>query len=234
MIKRALCLSFLVLGAVLYVAAQCPQIRIAPPDKAEDGMPSAFAAEAIGGDPAVKPTWNWSITAGDITSGQGTYLITVETSGFGGRSLSATVKAVGYPPACKVEATSPPVYIETLWTKRFAEYGMLSDAAEKEKLEKYAFTLRVEKRYQAYVIAYAGRNGSRDTAHAHLKTVHTYLTTAQNIPAERITTVVGGFRDEPATELWLVPKGRQQPNISPTVDPSQIRSSASNWNPIKK
>ncbi len=45
-------------------------------------------------------TYNWSVSAGTITSGQGTSTITVDTTGLGGQSVTATVSIGGADPSC--------------------------------------------------------------------------------------------------------------------------------------
>jgi hypothetical protein len=69
----------------------CPQITVScPTDLVKAGDSVTFSANVSGGDPKVTPTYNWSVSAGTITSGQGTPSITVDTAGLGGESITAS------------------------------------------------------------------------------------------------------------------------------------------------
>lgn len=78
----------------------CSSIEIScPPDTVQQGTPATVSANVDGG--SGNPTYNWSVSAGTISSGQGTSSITVNTSGLGGRNVTATVKIGGMPPECE-------------------------------------------------------------------------------------------------------------------------------------
>ena len=64
------------------------------------GQPVTFTASVTGGPEGFAPTYNWSVSAGTITSGQGTSTITVDTAGLGGQTVTATVSIGGADPTC--------------------------------------------------------------------------------------------------------------------------------------
>lgn len=78
----------------------CPTVWVTCPAVADSKQPIVFEASVAGGDPDVKVTYSWSVTAGKITSGQGTSKITVDASGIGRQSITATVKVGGFNPLC--------------------------------------------------------------------------------------------------------------------------------------
>jgi hypothetical protein len=80
----------------------CPTVSVACPDSKEDNDTETitFTANVSGGDPNVSATYNWSVSAGAIESGQGTATITVKTKGLAGKTVTATVNVGGYPPEC--------------------------------------------------------------------------------------------------------------------------------------
>ncbi len=78
----------------------CPTVSVSCPSGAESKLPVLFAATVAGGDPDVKPTYTWSITAGKIISGQGTSKIAVDASNLGGQAITATVTVGGFHPNC--------------------------------------------------------------------------------------------------------------------------------------
>src|SRR5713226_1680580 len=62
----------------------CPTVTVDCPSEADDPGSVTFKAKFVQGTPTVSPTYNWSVSAGTITAGQGTDTITVDTTGKGG------------------------------------------------------------------------------------------------------------------------------------------------------
>ena len=83
----------------------CPTVSVSCPDRI-DNQATTFEAIVTGGDPEMKLTYNWSVTAGKIISGQGTSKITVDISDLGGRSITAAVLLGGAHPACTISQAS--------------------------------------------------------------------------------------------------------------------------------
>src|SRR5207253_542181 len=92
-------------------AQKCPSIRVSSADLIKAGETTSFTAVLSGGDPAVTPTYNWSISAGTIESGQGTSNIVVNSTGLGGQSITATVDVGGYAREC-VTSNSSTISVE--------------------------------------------------------------------------------------------------------------------------
>lgn len=84
----------------------CGAVSANGPDSADDGAPVTFHAVYDQGTPTLSPTYNWTVSAGTITSGQGTSVITVDTGGQGGQTITATVECGGVDPRCPRTATS--------------------------------------------------------------------------------------------------------------------------------
>jgi hypothetical protein len=118
------------------------------------------------------------------------------------------------------------------------EMGMIEGA-----VEGYAEALRTEPRSRAYLIAYAQyyvdrgsfeERGKRvhyqnvyldrpDSAWKTLKEVRHSLVRMFRIPASRIRLVNGGYRQQPAIELWIVPRGEHAPISTPNAFPPKAR-----------
>src|SRR5437868_11747563 len=86
--------AFLLIGAG---AAQkqknpkCPTTKVNCPAEVKQGDLFKFTANVTGGDQDVTPTYNWSVSAGVIESGQGTSTIDVNTKGVAAEStITAT------------------------------------------------------------------------------------------------------------------------------------------------
>ena len=80
--------------------SRCPTLLVSCPDNAESDKSMAFKADVYGGDPTVKVTYTWSVSAGKISSGQGTSTITVDVSGVTRGSVTARVSIGGHDAAC--------------------------------------------------------------------------------------------------------------------------------------
>ena len=83
----------------------CPTILVTEPeDKPEEGSRVTFSV-SIAGDPNMKPTFNWTLSAGIIIDGRDTHTITVDTKGLGGQSIKATIEIGGMDESCPNKAS---------------------------------------------------------------------------------------------------------------------------------
>jgi hypothetical protein len=80
---------------------ECPTISVACPT--EDGG-IAFIARVKGEDPNAKLGYQWSITRGEIKSGQGTAKIIVKAER-DGSGIGASVEVLGLPAECANKAS---------------------------------------------------------------------------------------------------------------------------------
>jgi hypothetical protein len=83
-------------------ALPCPKLKVTAPDEVKVGDELKVSASLTGGDPDVTPTYNWSVTSGAISSGQGTPSITVDTADVEQDTITATVEIGGYSQDCAV------------------------------------------------------------------------------------------------------------------------------------
>jgi hypothetical protein len=201
---------------------ECPTVRVSCQDTASEGQTITFTASVTGGDPSVTPTYNWTVSAGTIASGQGTSSITVNTAGLGGQTVTATVDVGGYDRSCSTSASCSTAVTRERLARKIDEYGNIRFNDEKARLDNYAIELQNEPTAQGYIICYGGRRGRAGEAAARCDRAKNYLVTTRGIDASRIVTVDGGFRENLTVELWLVPTGAQPPTASPTVQPSEV------------
>jgi len=82
----------------------CPTVSVSCSNRVDSQ--TTFEATVAGGDPEMKPIYNWSVTAGKIISGQGTSKLTVDISDLGSRSITATVSLGRADPACTISQAS--------------------------------------------------------------------------------------------------------------------------------
>jgi hypothetical protein len=205
----------------------CPTVAVSCPDTVNGGDQITFTASVSGGDTNVTPTFNWTVSAGTISGGQGTSSITVDTAGLSGNTtVTATVDVGGYERSCSASNSCTTGIRVSAAPTKVDEYGNIRFNDEKARLDNYAIALQNEPGAQGYVICYGGRRGRAGEAQARCDRAKNYLVSERQIDASRVVTVDGGHREELAVELWVVPTGATPPAASPNVDPSEVRTTA--------
>jgi hypothetical protein len=202
-------------------ASPCPRLEVQSPtpQNVRDGRPVIFIANISGGDPNVTPAIVWNVSAGAIKDGQGTPRIEVDSTGAGAyRQIVAELWLSGYPPECSTQGS---VTVRVAGpANKLDEFGDLTADKEIDRVAVLAAALSQSNDY-LYVIAYAGRGNVRGYAYTALKRLRAQFVT-NGIPTARIATIDGGFREQPAFELWVVPEGAEPPRPTPTVDRKEI------------
>jgi hypothetical protein len=192
----------------------CPNISVSCPSEIEAGQPITFTASVTGGDTAATWTYNWSVSAGTISSGQGTPTITVDTAGIGGQSVTATVSIGGADPSCNSTAScTTPVKPPPAPPRKFDEYGNIRFNDEKARLDNYAIQLQNEPGSTGTIIVYGSCAGEAQQRGDRAKD---YLVNTRGIEAGRITVVDGGCRSDLTVQLWIVPQGSTAPAVDTT------------------
>jgi hypothetical protein len=168
-----------------------------------------FTATISGGSRGITPTYNWTISAGRIISGQGTPSITVDTTGLGGQSIRANLDVGGYGMRCPAScATSIPIVTRS---RKFDEYYDIARNDEKARLDNYAIQLQGEPGTQGYIIVYPRRRAGANEAQARATRISDYLVNSRGIDPSRFTITVAQPREEWLFEFWLVPAGAPPP-----------------------
>jgi hypothetical protein len=192
----------------------CPNVSVSCPTDVDAGQSITFTASVTGGAEGAAWTYNWSVSAGTISSGQGTSTITVDTAGIGGQSVTATVSIGGADPSCNSTAScttsvkpppQPPV--------KFDEYGNIRFNDEKARLDNYAIQLQNQPGSTATIIVYGSCAGEAQQRGDRAKD---YLVNTRGIEAGRITVIDGGCRSDLTVQLWIVPQGSTPPAADTT------------------
>ena len=90
-----------------YVTLPCPTVSVSCPSEVRSKQQIAFEATVSGGTPDITPTYQWTLSTGKITSGQGTSKVVVDASDLARQSLTATVTVGGgFHPACSGNVAS--------------------------------------------------------------------------------------------------------------------------------
>ncbi len=94
---------------------------------------------------------------------------------------------------------------------------------QKARLDNLAIELQNDPSATAYVFAYSGRNSRSGTADRLLTRARDYLVEKRAVDQSRIVIINGGYRQEDCVELWVVPRGAQPPQPTPTVQAGEAR-----------
>lgn len=202
----------------------CPTITVdCPSGVTPVGQAITFTANVTNAPAGVTLTYNWTVSAGTITSGQGTSSITVDTTGQAGQSITATVEVGGLDASCMRTASCTSPVAAAPEASKFDEYGDINFNNEKARLDNYAIQLQNNPGAQGYIVVYAGRRARQGEAMRRAERAKNYLVNNRQIEASRIMTVDGGYKDTLTVELWIVPQGAKPPEPQPTVQPSEVQ-----------
>jgi hypothetical protein len=165
-------------------------------------------------------TYNWSVSAGTISGGQGTPSITIDTAGLGGQTVTATVEIGGLPPecdrtrSCSFTVTTP----EVPQCRIFDQYNDLRFNDEKARLDNFAIQLQQEPGSTGYYAIWGSCEGE---GQRRADRAVDYLVNTRGIDASRIRTVVDpNCRETLTVELHICPAGANPtPQNSATVTP---------------
>ncbi|HEX8921563.1 MAG TPA: hypothetical protein VF766_08785, partial [Pyrinomonadaceae bacterium] len=189
----------------------CPNVAIYCPDTVTLGAPVTFTANLSGGTSGITPTYNWTVSAGTIISGQGTPSIQVDTTGLGGQPITANLSVAGYNLNCAASCT---VQVPRKISSTLVDYYppiRLND--EKARLDNFAIQLQNDPNAKGYVIVYGGAKAKPAEKQLRIKRAFDYLTNTRGISRDRLVTMEGGTRDVTTTELWIVPLGADPPTV---------------------
>lgn len=207
-------------AAIEVAAQQCPAIKVSCPDSVRPGEEINFNAEVDVAASAVKNSFNWEVSAGTVTGGQGTPSLKVDSTGLTGQ-VTATVEVGGLPMACGRKASCSTPIIQVTGCG-FDEYGDIPFDDEKARLDNFAIELQNDPTAQGYLLCYGGRVGYEGEAQARCDRAKDYISNTRDIEASRVVTVDGGFREALTVRLVVVPSGATPPAPSPSVDPRDV------------
>jgi len=183
----------------------CPTVSTTCPTEVDPNSTAVFTASFTQGTPTISETYNWKVSAGTITSGQGTSAITVSTAGLGGQTVTATVEVGGIDPACNRTAScSTPVRPPIIEHEHFDEYGNIRFDDEKARLDNFAIQVQNEPGFTAYIVGY-GSCAQEGIARANR--AKSYMVNKRRSDASRVVTVDGGCLPELKIQLWILPPG---------------------------
>jgi hypothetical protein len=202
----------------------CPVIKVTCPEGVEINQPVVAIVDVSGGDRRVTPTFNWTTSAGTISSGQGTSAVVIDTTGASGQTATAAVRVGGFAESCEPSASCstniaaagpPPIEI--------GEYTTTDLSADAEMLDLWILELQRDPTVVGVVIAYGGRRSRPGDAQKAADNATDYAQDVRGVALERLLSGVGGYREQPTVELWISFRDGAQPQATPTVNPKDVK-----------
>jgi len=207
------------------VVKKCPTVWIAgPTTEVEAGTSIVFTAQLTGLNPTTQPKFRWELSAGTIMVGQGTASVTVDTTGLGGVVVTARVFVGGVSKDCPTQASRSSNVLPSGFVcgLPFDSYGDIGFEDEKARLDNFAIQLLNQETSTGYIFVYAGRRSYEGEAAERLLRAKDYLVKKRRIPAVRIITIDGGYKEDLDVTLMIAPQGATAPVAMPTLSPGEI------------
>ncbi len=230
--RRRTCVDLNYRPPVLVAKSPCPYpVNVSAPATVTEGDLITFTADvSYSGTSALNYTWTVNPSEAKIVSGLGTPTLTVDSTGLGGRRVTAVlvVDDGSGDPACRQSAQAsttipqPPPPRESP-SREFDVCCSCSFDDQKARLDNLGIELQNDPSTTSYIIAYAGRTSRAGQAERLLARAKDYLVQKRGVDPARLVTLNGGYREEDCVELWIVPQGATPPQATPTVQAGEAR-----------
>ncbi len=173
------------------------------------GDSMTFTANMVGGDQA-NVTYNWTVSGGTITSGQGTPSISVSTdASLAGQTVTATAEAGGLCTDCGAKTASASGEVETPKVnepRKIDEIGPAVADDLKQRLDSLRIELNNDPTARGFIIN-TGSAKERAKRNKDLISAMAFL----QIDASRVTVEDRGGSTPVKSEIWIVPAGAPNP-----------------------
>lgn len=227
---RIKCVALNYRPGVLPIASPCPYpVNLSAPVTVNEGEVITYTADVTySGTSPLNYTWTVSPPAAKILSGAGTPTISVDTTGLGNQSVSATlvVNDGSGEAACRqVSHAATSVARIPLPPREGREFDVCCSCSfddQKARLDNLAVELQNDPSASAYIFGYGGRTSRSGEADRLVTRARDYLVNQRGLDAARIVVVNGGYREEDCVEMWIVPRGAAVPQPRPTLQPSDV------------
>lgn len=199
----------------------CPyDIVLSGPDRVVEGDLITFASTNKVTTGAIPVIYNWAVSPGNlsITSGVGTSAITVDSTGFGGQTITADLDVNDgvYDARCRQRISVPTVVerkpaLPTATRCDIFESQSFDD--DKARFDNCTIQLQSTPDSQIYIILYQGTDkfSKTNTADKLGKRTLNYLVKTRGIDPRRIVITNWGTRPRTMYEIYIIPPGAQPP-----------------------
>jgi hypothetical protein len=214
-----------------YIELSCPTYIVAGDSSVRFSADVIGARQILGAEGAKLISYKWEITGGKIIEGMDTSSILVEPNKISHSNticMTATVKVNGVEPTCEsTKSCSVTIDLRCSQPEPFDQFGKLSIEGEQERLDKLAAMLLNDKSESlVYLVVYAGRTACIGEAESRASKAKAYLRSQYKLSDNRIIAVDGGYRENPVTEVFVVPSGSCGPMPTPTIKTSDAQIAA--------
>lgn len=180
----------------------CGVVDIYGPATVDPGKPLVFKVKVL---QISKPEFKWSLSVGEISKGQGTDEITVDTAWLGGLIVTATVELTGAPSGCKTSVSratevNPPPPTRCA----FDSYGDIKFEDEQARLDNFAIQVLNYPGSSGLILMSAGQRTFKREAADRLARAKSYLVGFRGIDSSRIITADCGFTPDLTPTLWVL------------------------------
>ncbi|HEY8559698.1 MAG TPA: hypothetical protein VIL74_04790 [Pyrinomonadaceae bacterium] len=214
--KQAIFIAILVFGFAFSVFGQSQNQLCVKTDGTagivEAGTPMKFVATLSGKTDNLTLGYEWKVSAGTITSGQGTCAITVDTTGLAnGTNVTAEVTVKGLPPNCPSTASETgSVVVTQIPLERYDEFGGLPNDEVRARMDAVFVALGNEPNGQGYIVNY----GTAEQIARREKLIRNHIA-FRKYDINRITFVKRGanpFGENTVyTRIWILMPGTTPP-----------------------
>ena len=228
---RIKCLALNYRPGVPLTVSPCPYpVNLSAPLTVNEGEVITYTADVTySGTSPLNYTWTVNPAGAKILSGAGTPTISVDSTGLGNQSVSATlvVNDGSGEAACRQVSHGATNVVRTpLRHAEAREYDVCCNCAfddQKARLDNLAIEMQNDPSATAYIVGYGGRTSRSGEADRLVARARDYLVHKRGIDVARVVVVNGGYREENCVEMWIVPRGAAVPEARPTLQPSDVR-----------
>lgn len=196
------------------VCPAAPTVSVNP-DVVTQGEMVTFTANYAG-----NASYNWTVSGGTITSGQGTSTIMVDTTGLGGRSVTGTVELGNVDPTCQNSASAT-ADVRTPATpevaRRTNENNFTNNNALRGELDNFYIDVQNTPNATGVIYVYGGRRTRPRDIQRVIGVINNHIAFRGQDPS-RFQVINGGTRSDNngiSYEFYVVPAGAETPTPSP-------------------
>jgi hypothetical protein len=185
----------------------CPKIEVVGGGQVKPGEPMAFSANVTGGMSKQNLAYEWKVSQGIISSGQGTASITIDTTGLDDTNITAEVKIKGLYDNCVDSASEAGSVIQGIrCILPIDNFGKLPNDEVKARVDALYIALGNEPNAQAYIKNY----GTEQEIAAREKQIRKAIIFLKR-DASRIKMISGGENPNGGvwTKIWNVLPGTE-------------------------
>ena len=147
------------------------------------------------------------------------------------RSYQGKVQEIFYLPSamdrvrCPEYFENPEAMVQIMrcgYISKFDEYGAISFADEKARLENFGLQLMKSEKTVGYIIVHAGRKATIAEAKIRANRARGYLISVLKIDPAWVKAIDAGYQEEATVSLYLWPADSEPPQFEGSIDPSEV------------